>query len=221
MAGELFFHTMKLLLASCFVLALGCEPSGVGLCESPFAEMHGIVSDLFGSPISMAKVEVVGQGHPSISTLTNNRGEYRIAGLEPGEKTVSVAFRGFFLLKEALVLKDGESRLLDFGLVVGNLSDLPPIPLRGRVVQNDDKPLEDATVTLVNAFNERVRFKRRTDPAGRFSMEVGEPGQYIVYASKAGYIVNVTSRHLPGTLPREKHEVSLKLSLLPHGLPGR
>ncbi|MEW5975657.1 MAG: carboxypeptidase-like regulatory domain-containing protein [Acidobacteriota bacterium] len=180
--------------------------------RSAGAKIHGTVSDLFGSPIRRAKVQVLSQGGERRTIFTNDGGEYEAGNLSRGEKMVKVAYRGFQAVTETVLLRENETVLLNFGLVVGKLVDLPSIQLRGSVRQSDGKALEGATVTAVSVFNQGVRFKRQTDRDGRYCVDIDQPGQYVIYALKAGFIVDTTSMNLSAELPRKHREVNFRLT---------
>jgi protocatechuate 3,4-dioxygenase beta subunit len=56
--------------------------------------------------------------------------------------------------------------------------------------------LEDATVTPVNAFNASETDQVRTDKRGDFKFRLIQPGQYVVYAVKPGFLASATTLEL-------------------------
>ena len=74
--------------------------------------------------------------------------------------------------------------------------------------------MEDATITVANAFNQRLIQKVRTDKQGHYMVSVDNPGQYIVSASKAGFMVSAVVKVFPATLPRKRFEANFILTLL-------
>jgi hypothetical protein len=178
------------------------------------ANVQGRISDPFGFPIAGAKVEVVSEDRTGqFQTIADNLGAYDIRNLPAGRYKVLIRSLGFATEERSLRLWDGEQVILDVGLSTGG-ADLPPIKVGGTVRLPDNTPVEDATITVANAFNQRLVQKVRTDKQGHYTVSVDNPGQYIVSASKAGFIVNAVVKVLPATLPRQRLEADFVLTLL-------
>lgn len=183
--------------------------------DSPKASLQGRVVDLFGSPLSDAEIEISGENQADkFRARSGPDGGYQISNLPAGQHTISARLRGFREEKKTLVLAGGEQASIDFGLEVGRLTDLPETIVSGYVQDEGRKPLQNATVTLVNAFNYRLTFQARSDKEGRYAFRVSNPGQYIVIVSKSGFMVNAKAILVPAKEESEKHIVDFLLSPL-------
>ena len=76
---------------------------------------------------------------------------------------------------------------------IGYTHFLSEIKVSGNVRQPGNIPVDDATVTMVSAFNPGESRQVRTDKSGRYSFGAIQPGQYIVYAAKPDFIVTATA----------------------------
>jgi hypothetical protein len=180
----------------------------------PITRIHGRVSDSFGFPVVGAKVEVGSEdGTRQFQIIADKQGSYSINNLSAGRYRVLVSSLGFATEERNILVWDGDQVILDIGLRAGG-AQVPPIEVSGMVRQLDNVPLEDATVTVANAFNDRLVQRVRTDTKGHYSVSVDNPGQYIVSASKAGFIVSALVKVLPATLPRKQFEANFILTQL-------
>jgi hypothetical protein len=178
------------------------------------ASVQGRITDLFGSPVAVSVVEVISAGREQpFRARTDEQGNYKFGSLPTGQLTLTVHSAGFLQEERTTFLSSGEQQVLDIGLEVGQLSDLPPIEISGTVRQQNSA-LQDATVTIVSAFNQRLIKQVKTDATGRYKVSVSNPGQYVIYASKPGFVVNATTVLLPTQLPRERRTVDLMLAPL-------
>ncbi len=111
-------------LFALFVLA-----SSVGAFSSTVAgacSVKGAVTDLFGHPVSNAVVQVA----DGVRATTLASGEYILKALADGEVQISAGYPGFHRVERSLALTGcdkGRVYVLDFGLIVGELSDVNPI----------------------------------------------------------------------------------------------
>lgn len=179
------------------------------------ASLRGRITDFFGYPIPDTVVEVSSDKLKSPSTARSDQsGEYKIDNLPEGSLKVSVKARGF--RQEELVVspQPGENVLLDVALQVGQLADLPQMEVTGVVQQSGGGPLADATVTLINAFDRRTVEKVRTDKTGKYRAVLSHPGQYLIYADKAGFAVQSTAFTFRGTPAQAQHTANFTLSKL-------
>jgi hypothetical protein len=180
----------------------------------PTTNIQGRVSDPFGFPIAGAKVEFVSENRTrQFQVIADKEGAYTLNNLPAGEYKVLVSSLGFATEERNIRVWDGDQVILDIGLNAGG-ADLPPIEVSGTVRKHDDAPVEDATITVANAFNQRLTQTVRTDKHGRYKIGVDNPGQYIVSASKAGFMVSTVVKVLPATLPRKGFEANFVLTLL-------
>src|ERR1700687_5171957 len=181
----------------------------------PTTNIQGHVSDPFGFPIAGAKVKFVSENRTrQLELIADKQGAYSSNNLPAGEYKVSVSSLGFATEERNIRVWDGDQVILDVGLNAGG-ADLAPIEVSGTVRrQPDNAPLEGATITVANAFNQRLVQKLRTDKHGHYTVSVDNPGQYIISASRAGFMVSAVVKVLPATLPRKQFEVNFILTLL-------
>ena len=168
-----------------FLLTLATTPLLMGQGAST-ATVHGRVTDLFGSAVTDAVIEITGESIQPVRTQTNKQGYYRVKDLPAGQLEVAVSSAGYKTEKSVISLRDQQRMVLDFGLEADKQTELPPIEVRGTVRQLDETPLPSATVTVTSVFNQRLIHRTRTDADGRYSVEVQFPGLYVTNASKPG-----------------------------------
>ena len=175
-------------------------------------ELLGQVSDLFGQPIEGVSVEASPE-RPDLlfSNITDSKGWYRLRKLRPGQYTVVASYRGFRREERTILLKGPEPYTLNLGLEPGSLSDPFPIQVSGIVTLSTKRPQENATVSIVNAFNDRLSYLTTTDAKGEYKLSVDHPGQYLVYATSPGYPAAVTTITLSASLPRVDKRLDLIL----------
>lgn len=176
---------------------------GVTLAQDSPANVRGRISTLWGEPIGEAEVAFYElEGIRGISaaeklvgkTVTDKLGDYRINGLPFGQYRVDVNLAGFGHSEVwRFYLWRGANRVLDIGIPVGYTHSLAPIIVSGSVQQRDKASIEGATVTLVNAFDSTESQQARTNKAGRFQFDLIQPGQYVIYASKPGFLIEAAT----------------------------
>jgi hypothetical protein len=175
------------------------------------ASIHGRVMDLFGTPLSDAVVEVTTKENSEKRSIrTNQDGSYLLRNMPVGEVRLVAKSRGFRPETDTLLLQADEQVTLDFGLEAGSIADQPPVELSGTVQQRSKAPIGDATVTVINAFNRRLIATVKTASDGRYKVEFKNGGQYVVYASKPGFLVSAAAVVLPSASPR-KGKINLVL----------
>jgi hypothetical protein len=199
----------------CVSLIVGAMAINAAGEVQPTATIYGRILDPFGSPINKARVEVSSED-PALrfSAFTHEEGSYKVINVPAGQYVIVVSSPGFITERMTVRVKKSVDVLLDFGLVAGYTHDSIPLELSGKVQQSDNAPLRDATVTVKNAFNQRLTYNVSTDEAGQYKIHIDYPGQYIVYASKPGFRVSATSIVLPAKLPRETRKADFVLSQL-------
>jgi len=205
---------MKLVVLA-MLLLVGAATGAGGAGVEGKASLRGRITDFFGYPIPDTAVEVSSDKQPSTYTARSDQsGEYKLDNLPEGSLKVSVKARGF--RQEELVISPGagESALLDVALQVGQLADLPQMEVTGVVQQSGGGPLAGATVTLINAFNQRIVEKVRTDKSGQYRAVLSYPGQYLVYADKAGFAIQSTAFAFRGTPDSARQTANFSLSKL-------
>ena len=169
------------------------------------SDIRGRVTDLRGSPLAQADVEVsfdniADKVHlgDKVLVLTDQAGNYHVSELAEGDFTVIVKFRGFEQEKKKVSLGAAEHHVLDFGLVVGKWADYAPgqvgpsVEVDGTVRTVNNAPASDATVTVVSPFNQRVFRQSRTDEKGHFNIKLYDGAQFLVYAFKPDFKVSST-----------------------------
>ena len=182
------------------------------------AAVQGRVSNLFGSPLSDVSIEILNEDQSSRSqTRSDPKGDYKFDGLPAGKYTILARLQGFRQEKILFTFTQGAQELIDIGLEVGQLTDLPKIKVSGSVKNKSGVPIQAATITLVNAFNQRLNLQVRSDAKGQYEVNVDNLGQYIIYASKSGFKVNADAIVLRATLKRQQRTVDFLLT--PFSLP--
>lgn len=201
-----------IMIGLCLAMAATTAPSMVE-ADAVTASIYGRVVDLFGTPITDAVVELTPiQTSQKVSVRTDKDGSYLFRDVLPGEVNLVVRSQGFRAENETLLVHADEQLLLDFGLEAGSIADQPPVELSGMVQQASKAPIKDATVTVVNAFNRRLIRIVKTDSRGRYQVEFKNGGQYLVYATKPGFLVSTAAVVLPAAMPRKRQ---INLVLLP------
>jgi hypothetical protein len=173
--------------------------------------LRGNVTDLFGSPLPDAGVEVLLEDGTRLSTThTDQQGVYNFADLPVARLKIVVKLRGFREEEITLPPKTGQ-QVLDVGLKAGQLFTEPLIEISGSVRQATGGPAARASVTIVNAYNQRLAQTVKTDKDGKYNVTVYDPGQYVIYASQPGFKVCATAIVLPATFPRESRVANFEL----------
>jgi hypothetical protein len=172
------------------------------------ASVEGRVTNLSGFSIPGIRVRfylllfekgiiVSAEGRLIDTAITDESGYYKLGGLPPGQYRVVIAEPGFAEVDMWRVsLPRGVKKELDIG-VPTETHGLTVFSVTGRVEQIDKTPLEDATVTVVNAFNHDEMWQTRSDKNGLYKITLIQAGQYLVYTSKPGFQVSVVSVYLP------------------------
>jgi hypothetical protein len=134
-----------------------------------------------------ANLVLVGYPLPEIRVGTNDDGRFAITNVPPGVdwylygKMESLAARGGAPIIECTTRSDGEE------VDVGDLSIVPPLHLRGKVVLSDGKPLP--TVMRVTVGSDRAFDSQTTilTPDGVFEFSGLAKGTYTISAFVKGY----------------------------------
>lgn len=142
-------HTSKLLscllsFAAAFFFAAAVHAQGVGAS----GDMTGAVADPSGAAIPKAKVTATDRAKGiSRTTLTDERGEYRLSGLEPSTYNVSVEAAGFQPAERTnVVLTVGQVAIADFRLTISQVTQRVEVTTELPVVETERSHLAD-TVT--------------------------------------------------------------------------
>jgi len=162
-----------------------------------------------GDPIAGAVV-VAKSASDAGRALTNERGVYRIADLDPGRYNVAAKARGYLLSRyprtvpvRANEMTDG----IDFRLT-GKRSGHGAIS--GRVVdRRTDEPIRGATIVAVGGG---ARYKASTDGRGRYLLRGLKPGRYSVTAGARGYVKESYPRPVPVVAGRVTKDIDFALA---------
>jgi len=200
MKATIFFTAFVILLMN---VGFTTTPSSV-------ASIAGHITDLFGSPLSGAVIEVSAKQPKNLSVRTDKDGGYVIHDLPEGVVTVTAVAQGFRPETRALTLRVAETALFDVGLEPMSIADQPPVRLTGTIRNNDKAPVNEVALTVLNPFNSRLIKNAKTDSTGRYGVEFDNGGQYVVYASKPGFLASSSSVVLPSAPPR-RAELNFKL----------
>ena len=104
------------------------------------------------------------------STVTNDKGAYRIDYLQPANYELSVSLPGFKAIKRTVQLRTGDTLILDFTLEVGEVTEEV-------TVQAETPLLQSANATLSNLIdNERIE---------TLPMAQGNPSHMLILAPGA------------------------------------
>ena len=153
----------------------------------PLQETTGVIAgrvvDQFGNLAPGASVTVAGSSGRHLF-ITNQAGEFRADGLQPGQYLVEAFLSGFVRTVQQLAL------------VVGGRTDVtlqitrPPAvgSIAGRVQTHEGTPIAGATVTLIGRDQ---RWTVVSDDQGVFpTFESVIPGTYQLEAQKSGFIAS-------------------------------
>ena len=174
------------------------------------AQVRGRITTLWGEPVKQAQVSFYKlQGDSGISpredlivaVSTDNDGNYK-AVVPWGQYRVAIKGRG---LDDAEVwryyLGEGDDRVLDIGLPLGNWHIVSRMKASVIVKEPDGSVVPDATVTMIPAYsyNEPQSFvshQRRTNAQGRYDFVSLEVGDFVVYVAKPGFLPSSTAFRL-------------------------
>jgi hypothetical protein len=214
---RIYFASMFLLLAFSFVaLAQTDKPSFVS----------GRITTLWGEPLEKAKVSFYKlEGFSGASStekltqtvFTDKAGNYK-ATLFHGHFRVEIVAKGFSQTEVwRFYLGNGDDRILDFGVSVGNWHIVLPMRIEGIITDETGNPVSDATVTMMavhipNVAKTFVSTQVRTDSKGSYSIGTLEVGDYVLIVSKPNYLPASTAFRLNNG---EKKKQNLELKVAP------
>jgi hypothetical protein len=204
------------------VFAIGAKQSITGLTFRlrPFAVMAGRISFEDGEPAMSVRVEAyreyrnhVRHGYAlAASATTNDRGEYRMFGLQPGSYVVSASnerplpanekVRGARALGYAMTFYTNSTKLseavpvrLEYGSEVGGidifLARIRKVNVRGHVISGVTGETVAATIALQRvdahgAASMAVPIPAVFDRENQFELRDVTPGSYVIWAEGAG-----------------------------------
>jgi len=150
-------------------------------------DLCGIVTDLFGTPLESAAIQAPGGAR----VVTGPDGQYCLKDLPAGNVIVQVTCPGFARREGTLQIHAGRAGTADFALVVGRLSDRPPVTIEGVVTYGQLGGLAEARITAFCCVDRSVTVVANTDSHGKFTLPLNEPGQYCLTTWKSGYWTDV------------------------------
>jgi hypothetical protein len=169
--------------------------------ESPVI-VKGRVVDYWGVPVSKVELsfyKITGDKINPISQSligkfkADQRGEFQIEGLPLGIYRVHVENGDFCCVDIPIFyLYTNQARILDVGLPLALTDGLRRITVKGKITGLSNKPIDNATITFINAFDFQNCDQVRTNTNGDYELTTFQPGQYILYAFKPGFIVSAT-----------------------------
>ena len=188
-----------------FFIALLLLLMNAGFTTKPSSVAHiaGHITDLYGSPLSGAVIEVSKTELKNLSVVTNKDGRYVIDNAPEGVVTVTAGAQGFRPETRSLTLRPGETVLFDIGLEPATIDDQASVQLTGTIKTQGKAPLGDVSVTALSPFNDRLLKTVKTDSAGRYRVEFDNGGQFIAYASRSGFLAASFTVVVPAAPPRQ------------------
>src|SRR5215510_9790569 len=113
---------------------LGAMPASVSRGQAVGAGLQGAVSDITGAVLPGAMVAIKNSATgASIELLTDDRGRYLAALLQPGEYEIQVSLAGFQTVsRRGVRLAVGQNAVVDIKLEVGQIARESPCRLQGR-----------------------------------------------------------------------------------------
>jgi hypothetical protein len=202
-----------------FTLLLA-TPIATGQSDGP-GSVQGLVSTLWGDPIEEAEVSfyllewekgkiVSAEGRLVQSVVTDKQGQYKVGNLPWGQYRIRAELRGLGSAEAyRFYLWRGADRVFDIGIPIGYDHHLSQITISGAVSESTQIAVPDATVTLVCAFDSGRVDQQRTNKDGRYEFKLIQPGQYILYAAKPGFLVSTMSVDL-GNGSQETRGITLQ-----------
>ncbi len=178
---------------------------------SSTAVLRGVASDLDTS-LPLAGVAITVTGSTTASTITAADGSYSIAGIIPGDVSVTASLANYLNVNATASVAAGNALVFDPQLPPEGLAGSDVGKITGRVVEaGNQDPLRFVTVRVVGSAGE---ITTSTLFDGRFELADLPPDNYTVTFEKQGYVAQgfnavVTSA---GTVNLQTIELSLALS---------
>jgi hypothetical protein len=121
-------------------------------------------------------------------TESDENGRFEIDGVTPRATYVLTAKHpGFHRgLVRRVHLLDDEHQVVDLGLPVIDFAPKGSVSIKGRVVNDSDNPVPDASVILSAPLRPDLVHRTRTDGEGRFELRVLDRAVWVLFAVKPG-----------------------------------
>ncbi len=195
----------------CWALASGNEVQN----EAQPGKVQGRVVNLWGQVLPGVEVSFYrldGERKESYVTrlTTDQEGSYSAEQLPWGVYRVKVMGRDFCCENiQPFFVPKGGSRILDIGLGLALTDGLQEIRVRGTVRGKDGVPIRNASVTFSSVFSPQRWDQTRTNEAGQYEFLLSQPGQYVLHASKPGFIAEAATIDV-GSGGIEKKDIQLR-----------
>jgi hypothetical protein len=172
--------------------------------QQPAGKINGRVLDQLGNPLAEASILVSAKGLDDRHLVTDQKGVYEIEGVRPGSYSISASFRGFHNATRTVYVGPDGQVTVELGLRLGRLAPSQgEAIIMGTVRLSDGSQAGGATVTIISAFNDEIREQHFVSSMGSFEFRLAEPGQYLIYAAKPGFVVNVSNVTVPPKFTKE------------------
>ncbi|HKW99850.1 MAG TPA: carboxypeptidase regulatory-like domain-containing protein [Bryobacteraceae bacterium] len=148
--------------------------------QSNFATLNGSVNDQQKRPVIAAKISLRSTLTDAVrATSVNDAGLFEIAGLAPGEYSLTVQATGFSALERTVVLEVGQQMRLDLTLSVGEKRESVDVVARAEVLKTSDASLGEVVET---------KSVEELPLNGRMLLDLAitVPGSHISHGAQAG-----------------------------------
>ena len=148
--------------------------------QSNFATLNGSVNDQQKRPVIAAKISLRSTLTDAVrATSVNDAGLFEIAGLAPGEYSLTVQATGFSALERTVVLEVGQQMRLDLTLSVGEKRESVDVVARAEVLKTSDASLGEVVETK---SVEELPLNGRV----LLDLAITVPGSHISHGAQAG-----------------------------------
>lgn len=175
--------------------------------------IEGVVSDLFGAPISDAVIRIQDRDKlESEIKKSDSKGRFLFDNVNSGDYTLTITALGFRRRVLDLAVTDGNPSFLLVGLLTGTTVGLPDYRIHGVIYDTQGRPLTDALIRIFSPINSEASWEFRTDERGGYSLSVPAAGDFVIIVMKSGYSVTCTKITLaPPQLTAKSSEMNFRL----------
>ncbi len=180
----------------CMALVAVLVASATVAAQDP--HVAGVIRDSStGEPLGGALIDVRSTSFQR-AARSNQRGEFRVNDVPPGDYRVSVRRIGYRELQRPLRTTNRDTSMV-FALT-GVVRELDTVRVRSSVTgihgvvgtAHGLRPIPGATVQVLG-----VNRPTKTDSSGKFFIELQKPGTYLVRVARAGYAHQLLSIDVP------------------------